>query len=896
MRRIDLRLLWLVVLLDIFALSTFGQTRKRVILEAFWWEGRPGGGIGSGYRNDNYPLGWFNYLADLAPRLHSIGIDAVWIPPSMKNALGAACLGEDHATNPSTCTKGLVPVLPSASFGYAPFDFYDLGDKYQKGSLRTKLGTKDEFLRMVAVMHANGIEVIQDVVFNQLTAAGSATLESAAPGTRSDNFEDFVGGRDNAAHVASSGDKAFKNFRYVSFSTPATNESAANYLARSGRWSRNWQNFHPNPGHISAAESDLSSHECDKGEVCGPNFGRDVCYNPMAFGQSSTPGIFNPVQASNYMRSEAARWMLWMKSQTGIDGFRWDAAKHFDAVTTSANVDHGTIAAVMRPFGANPDIVSVGEVVDSTGNQDAWTNTEDTDAGSDVVGTFDFPLRQKLHDMVLTFDSFDMQSIPGAQQHNRSRTVPFVNNHDTLRPILDENGKFGALGDANRWDNGNELGGGHIDPREERLSGAYAIAFAVDGSPQVFFEDLFDLGTTGKRFTHLPMSDTDLPVNDDLVNIIWCHRNLKFKEGTYKVKTAAAEHPIWPSGQDPSDLLVIERSQKAIIGVNHNHNLWRGVIIRTDFAPGTTLHDYSGANSADITVPNDQRITIWAPPAMGDGAVKRKGYTIWGPAGISGSLNGSTPTTQVWEMASDLGDSHPNSLQQGGAVAAADSSLHYVGQIQVAAGRRLEIRAVPEYDAKRYRLTVRDATGGVVFDSGAVSGTRVFSFTSPSNGDHRFRIFVKSNCPPVGNGGDPKCTPPASTDPVKMTISATYEGSPVAATMANSMGPNRVVNPGTTVAVDSDTRGSDRFFYVEVPPGAGSVRFATEPLAGASGDTDLFVRFGMQATRTSFDRSSITTGSSAESINLASPLPGGWYIDVSGASDYRNVGLTITIQ
>ena len=46
----------------------------------------------------------------------------------------------------------------------------DLGDKYQKGGgsnrLKTGMGTKDEFLRMVAVMHANGIEVIQDVVLN----------------------------------------------------------------------------------------------------------------------------------------------------------------------------------------------------------------------------------------------------------------------------------------------------------------------------------------------------------------------------------------------------------------------------------------------------------------------------------------------------------------------------------------------------------------------------------------------------------------------------------------------------------------------------------------------------------------------------------------------------------
>ena len=221
----------------------------------------------------------------------------------------------------------------------------------------------------------------------------------------------------------------------------------------------------------------------------------------------------------------------------------------------------------------------MAEVVDSADNQDAWANTANTDAGSDIVGTFDFSLRNRLHDMVLTFGSFDMQSIPSAQQQDRSRTVPFVNNHDTDRPILDANGNYGALGDASRWDNGNELGGGHIDPREERLSGAYAIAFAVDGSPQVSFEDLFDVGTTGKRFTHLPTSETDLPVNDDLANIIWSHRNLKFKEGAYKVKTAAVENPVWPEGQDPKDLLVIERSQKAIIGVNDNDDTWRAVTI-----------------------------------------------------------------------------------------------------------------------------------------------------------------------------------------------------------------------------------------------------------------------------------------------------------------------------
>ena len=59
------------------------------------------------------------------------------------------------------------------SVGYAPFDHYDLGDKYQKGSLDTRMGDKDELLRLVSVMNANGIDVIQDIVLNHITAAGS---------------------------------------------------------------------------------------------------------------------------------------------------------------------------------------------------------------------------------------------------------------------------------------------------------------------------------------------------------------------------------------------------------------------------------------------------------------------------------------------------------------------------------------------------------------------------------------------------------------------------------------------------------------------------------------------------------------------------------------------------
>ena len=40
---------------------------QQVVLQGFWWD----------YWNANYPNGWANYIADLAPRLKAMGIDAV---------------------------------------------------------------------------------------------------------------------------------------------------------------------------------------------------------------------------------------------------------------------------------------------------------------------------------------------------------------------------------------------------------------------------------------------------------------------------------------------------------------------------------------------------------------------------------------------------------------------------------------------------------------------------------------------------------------------------------------------------------------------------------------------------------------------------------------------------
>lgn len=521
--------------------------------------------------------------------------------------------------------------------GYAPFDHYDLGDKYQKGHTGTRFGTKDELLRMVAVMHANGIDVIQDIVLNHVFAAGSAT---------------GAGGID----LSSWNDK-YTNFRYVSYATPASTEDANDYLSRSGRFPKNWQNFHNNPG-----------HDCSTGDICSSFWGPDICYYPNAYGESSN-AIFNPPQTADYMRNEIRRWVLWYKKQMGFDGFRLDAVKHFLSSVTEDilyNAQHNADWA-----SGGDEMFAVGEYVGGRGELDAWCASVQNRAG-----TFDFSLRGALYGIVSGNGYFDMGSTPSAEQFNRFRTVTFVNSHDTFRPVLSPSGNY--LG----FDTSQELFP-HIDPYDGRLSAAYAVAFAVDGTPTVFFEDLFDIGRDGNRYSHDPKSPLQLPVRSDLVNIIWCHQHLRFKEGAYKVPHMS------------QDVLVIERSARAIIGVTDNWLLWNTVTVTTDFIPGTVLKDYSEATLETTTVGQDRKVTIKIPPCDGSALNGRRCYAIWGPLSLPGFNMASRETTQEWELADDLGDSHPLSLQQGGQLPANSIEVRTAGNIFVEALTEVKYRLTP---------------------------------------------------------------------------------------------------------------------------------------------------------------------------------------------------------
>ena len=119
--------------------------------------------------------GHWRRLAAEAPGLAAAGITAVWLPPASKG-------GSVY------------------DVGYGTYDLFDLGEFDQKGTVRTKYGTKEEYQQALAACREHGIQVYADVVFNhklfgdeqeeflatpydpQTAPAGSAMNAPSAPG------------------------------------------------------------------------------------------------------------------------------------------------------------------------------------------------------------------------------------------------------------------------------------------------------------------------------------------------------------------------------------------------------------------------------------------------------------------------------------------------------------------------------------------------------------------------------------------------------------------------------------------------------------------------------------------------------------------------------------------
>ncbi len=572
----------------------------KVILETFWWN----------CWNGQYAFDWYTYLAKLAPRVAAMGFDGIWTPPPCKDT---------NAQN---------------NMGYTPYDYYDIGQKDQRDGTGTRFGTMDSFLRLVAVAHANGLEVYPDIVLDHC-----------------------AGGDHDASSPFQSGNQQYTSFHPNGYAGAGT-----------GRWQRNWLDFHFNPQHWRPTG--------DWTPAVTNNFGADFCYQ----GRCSDSANANPNCAA---RSNARAWFTWFVKQTGVDGFRFDDVDGYPPEVVED--------LLYNAMGGGLEYFAVGEyVTGSQGTVDAWV-----DSTLNRCGTFDYPLRYALANMVQSDGYFDVGNLPGQQQNNRLKTVPFLNNHDTARNQITPS----------------------LDPDSPRTPLAYAVAVTVDGSPQLYYEDLFRnvapwvLTTTADA----------IPTRPWLENLVWCHQKLAFKSGDYFVRY-----------QSSQQLLILERGARAIVAINNDGSSWHDAWISTAFSPETQLHDYSGTCPGDLWTNGDGWVHINQPPLS---------YSVWGAAGVTGGFD-PVPrrTIQQFEMDDDLGDNNATFGYGGRAVPAV---FRIAGAIWPAAGSTVNVSVYADAPQQVDLEILMPGVAPIAAPSGAATPSVPLAVSAPVSVEGRYILRAK---------------------------------------------------------------------------------------------------------------------------------------------------------
>ncbi|AWL13063.1 Alpha-amylase [Saliniradius amylolyticus] len=219
------------------------------LYQAFYW--------------DAYP-GLWTELGTMARPLADAGITAMWLPPAAKAMNG---------TN---------------SVGYDVYDFWDLGEFNQKGTIPTRYGTRMELEQALSKLDALGIDAYFDVVFNHRMGADA---QEAVPGW---------------------GD-AWTEYQLQGRQTHYTNS----------RWGVLWHDFDWNWQAFDASGGNLF-----------PDKGWDYTYSyDYLMGEDVDWGRQDT-------RDEMKAWGQWVIDTVGFNGFRMDATAHIDTDFTHEWVEH----------------------------------------------------------------------------------------------------------------------------------------------------------------------------------------------------------------------------------------------------------------------------------------------------------------------------------------------------------------------------------------------------------------------------------------------------------------------------------------------------------------------------------------------------------------------------
>ncbi|MEO6182015.1 MAG: alpha-amylase family glycosyl hydrolase, partial [Verrucomicrobiota bacterium] len=251
--------------------------------------------IGAGNARGEAMLQLFNVnwdeLAKKMPEIAEAGYTSLWLPPPSK--------------------AGSV-----FSVGYDLFDPFDLGDKNQRGTIRTRYGTKEELLRAVETAHRFGLRVYFDNIMNHrgfdVPGYNASAPTNAYPGLLPPDF-----------HLRTTGDGFFRNWDGISdFNNifQVQNRPLSGLLDLATEPGGNNINFGATEGSVGAKISFVRQ----------PN-------NRDYYMDTNLPGIGGPWRPFNGtngvpiredVNAYLIRAALWLVNETHCDGFRLDAVKH----------------------------------------------------------------------------------------------------------------------------------------------------------------------------------------------------------------------------------------------------------------------------------------------------------------------------------------------------------------------------------------------------------------------------------------------------------------------------------------------------------------------------------------------------------------------------------------
>lgn len=241
-------------------------------------------------------------LATEAHRLAGLGVTAVWLPPASKGTNG------------------------TYSVGYDIYDLWDLGEFDQKNAVRTKYGTKKEYLDAIAAAHDAGMQVYVDIVLNHKAGGDKCEVVKVRK----------VDPEDRTKFISEPFDiEAFTKFTFP---------------GRRGKYSRFVWDYHCFTGvdyddrtKESAIYSILNDFGDTWEEVIDDEKGN---YDYL---------MYDDIEFRNRaVCEELKRWGEWYYNLTGFDGVRLDAVKHMTPGFVNEWVDH------MRRL-AGKDFFVVGE-------------------------------------------------------------------------------------------------------------------------------------------------------------------------------------------------------------------------------------------------------------------------------------------------------------------------------------------------------------------------------------------------------------------------------------------------------------------------------------------------------------------------------------------------------